>query len=178
MRLTRESEVSECKCGGRTFLLPGCCVTHIFSGGSTVLFLCTVSLLSSHRFCTMIYSGWELPGIWLRENWTWFRTWPMVFFLQASYMCAQGSSISSRTKENTRWKGSLLNYILEPERHYQCFSQKATFNVCMLELPCSSLTQRSDSPQSGGVNFPLRSKDKENEQIEMIRTKLYSVFKS
>lgn len=122
MRLTRESEVSECKCRGRTLLLPGCCVTHIFSGGSAVLFLCTAPLLSSHRFCTMIYSGWELPGIWLRENWTWFRTWPMAFFLQASYMCAQGSSISSLTKENTRWKGSFLNYILEPERHYQCFS--------------------------------------------------------
>lgn len=46
----------------------------------------------------------------------------------------------------------------------------------MLELPCSSVTQRSESPQSGRVNFPLQSKDKENEQIEMIRTKLYNVF--
>lgn len=48
----------------------------------------------------------------------------------------------------------------------------------MLELPCSSVTQRRESPQSGGVNFPLQSKDKENEQEEMIGIKLYNVLKS
>lgn len=47
----------------------------------------------------------------------------------------------------------------------------------MLELPCSSVTQRSESPQSSGVNFPLQSKDKENEQEEMIVIKLYNAFK-
>lgn len=138
MRLTRESEVSECKCGGRTFLLPGCCVTHIFSGGSTVLFLCTVPLLSSHRFCTMIYSGWELPGIWLRENWTWFRTWPMFFFSASIiHVCTRLFHIISYKRKHTM-KGFTFELhsrarkalpVFFTESHFQCLHARATLQL-------------------------------------------------
>lgn len=142
MRLTRESEISECKCRGRTFLLPGCCVTHIFSGGSTVSVLCTAPLLSSHHFCTMTYSGWELPGIWLRENWTSFRTWPMIFFsASVIHVCTRLFHIISYKRKHTM-KGFILKLhsrarkalpVFFIESHFQCLHTRAILQLIDIE---------------------------------------------
>lgn len=126
MRLTRESEVSECKCGGRTFLLPAWYVAHVFPGGSTVLFLCT-----SAPFQFSLFLNNDL--LWVGT--TWHMTERKVdlthvfFFLQASYMCAQGSSISSLTKKKYMMKEFILKLHSKARNALLVFFHKKPLSV-------------------------------------------------